>query len=75
MIEDLLKAIRLFKEAGNQVVLMMDANEDVTCPEMVNALRYVGLVEAITTKHKDSGFVPTYQRGSVPVDGLWISPS
>ena len=75
MIQDLCSDIQLWREAGDHIVLMMDANEDVTAEPLTEALQAVGLREVIIEAHSDSGIVPTYQRGSRPIDGIFLSPS
>ena len=75
MMEDLAAAIQLFREAGDQIVLMIDLNEDVTKQQVKDTFENMGLKEAITDKHTHSGYVPTYQRGSNPIDGIYVSPT
>lgn len=75
MLADLCTALKQYKDSGDQLIVMMDANEDVTDSEIQKRFKELGLIEAITSRHKDKGFVPTYQRGRVPIDGIFLSPT
>ena len=73
LLDDLCAAISLYKESGDQIVLMMDANEDVTSNHIKNTFQAIGPKEAITDRHSDTPNIPTYQRGSTPIDGIFLS--
>jgi hypothetical protein len=69
--KDLTKAIKVWLEAGDQLVVMGDYNEDVRDVQR----KYLGplcLTEPTVKKH---GSVPTYQCGSKPIDGIFLSKS
>jgi hypothetical protein len=71
-IRDLVEQIQGWLQEGNQLMVNLDANEDVGHGEMADALRGLGLEEAVTKRH---GRGPaTYQRGAVPIDGLFVTP-
>ena len=57
------------------MVLMMDANEDVTDGAMCKQLRNadIGLQEAVHAAVDGKG-PHTYFRGSDPIDGMWTTP-
>jgi exonuclease III len=69
--EDLTKEVKQWINGGDQVVLMGDWNEDVREVQRKH-LGPLGLVEPLVTKH---GPVPTYQRGSKAIDGIFLSKS
>jgi hypothetical protein len=58
--------------AGDQIVLGIDLNENVLSAAFTRALSSRGLLEIIMTKH-GSAAPPTYQRGSSPIDGMYVS--
>ena len=74
---DLLNAVKEWMEKGDQIVLAMDANDDVQFNPIRAAMQAVGLSEVITTLHDpDKTVAPrTYERGSRPIDGLFVTPS
>jgi hypothetical protein len=51
--EDLAKAIQVWKEAGDHIIIGMDANEDVRYGSINLAFKGLGLSEAILDKHSD----------------------
>jgi hypothetical protein len=69
--EDLTKAINTWLEAGDQLVVMGDWNEDVRDAQR-KYMGPLGLIEPIVEKY---GAAPTYQRGSKPIDGIFLSKS
>ena len=70
--DDLCKEVVSWMEAGDQVVLGMDANEDVRYSSLSLKLRTLGMEEAIIKQHGRNG-PATYARGSCPIDGLFVS--
>ena len=67
----LLKWIR----KGERIILMIDANEDVRDGPLSKRLRELGLISPIQTKFGSLNMPPTYHRGSVPIDAIFVSPS
>ena len=67
--------INKMKGQGDQVVLLMDCNTDVTSDELTSWLEHHGLKNAITRKHGCLESKATYHRGSVPIDGIFVSES
>lgn len=63
LLEDLDLVVKRFREQGHWVVVAGDFNEDV------RQIRFTGLREVIT--RFSAG--PTYQSGSVPIDGFFAS--
>ena len=75
MSEDLCNAIARWQESGDQIILMLDANEDVHSGAISLQLHQLGLREAISHQHQERGTAPTHNRGSHPIDGIFISPT
>lgn len=71
-IEDLQKEIKKWKEAGDQIVLMLDVNEDVRTGKFTEKMRSLGLIETVTSQHGING-PPTYEKGKNPIDGIYVS--
>ena len=74
---DLSKAIRSWRDEGCEIILGVDANEDLSSQgpaSFRHCLRQVGLEEAIIRRH-GSRFMATHQRNSKdqPIDGLFVS--
>jgi hypothetical protein len=73
--EDLAKAIQVWKEAGDHIIIGMDANEDVRYGGINLAFKGLGLREAILDKHSDKSPPATQNRNTnrQPIDGIWTS--
>jgi hypothetical protein len=69
-------AICAFHEAGEQVILMMDCNEDIRSLDMKSAMKAMGLKEAITDG-REATAQSTHQRNhhNIPIDGIFMSAS
>jgi Reverse transcriptase (RNA-dependent DNA polymerase) len=70
----LCQAIREWIAAGDQIVVLVDANEDVRKDGSSNGLRNLGLVELGTERYGDDA-PATHDRGSRPIDGIFVSPT
>jgi hypothetical protein len=70
--KDLQRAVQGWVDAGEQVVLGIDANEDVRSGQFVSKMREAGLKEIVTGKHGRNG-PPTFHLGRVPIDGLFVT--
>ena len=75
LLKDLTEAILVWKEAGDHIIIGMDANEDVRDGEVNTTFEGLGLREAILDKHKDKSPPATQNRNTKrqPIDGIWIS--
>ena len=74
MLIELCNAIKQWQEEGNNIVLLMDANENVGNNNMTQTFEKIGLKEAILSRHRVSqGTQVTYQRGRDPIDGIFVS--
>ena len=76
--DDLSKEIEKWRNAGCEVILGLDANEDLSVEDSTSLryqLRQVGLVEAILARHPLNP-PATYHRNlqSQPIDGIFTSP-
>lgn len=70
--QDLVAEIRKWKEESDQIVVALDANEDVRSGPFASAMRTVGLTEAITHRHGLEG-PETSKTGTDPIDGIFVS--
>ena len=53
--DDMLKEICNWKEEGDQIVIGIDANEDVRTGKLAKAFRDIGLIELCTESHGQNG--------------------
>ena len=61
---------------GDQVILLIDANDNIHDSTTEVALFEAGLREVIIDKHwEQHGIAPNHNRGKHPVDGIWVSDS
>jgi len=73
VLADLSAEMQLWQEMGDHLIVLTDFNDDVTAADARNWAAALGLVEALM--HLNSGPAPpTYQRGSRPIDGIFIAP-
>ena len=75
MLDNLISNIVLWIDTGDYIVLAIDLNKHIINSEEAKRLQDIGLFDAISEKYYSLGLVPTYQRGQVPIDGIFISPS
>ena len=63
--------------AGDQIILGLDANEDINGATIRDWIGSWGLVDAVTQTHPTLEPVATCNknRTNIPIDGIWISPS
>ena len=71
---DLCAEIVQWFETGDQIIIGLDANEDVRNGGFSAKLSRLGLQETIIAQHGNGG-PATYARGSTPIDGLYVSRS
>ena len=71
-IEDLCREVTQWLESGNQLVVKLDVNDDVRNCKFTEMMGQLGLVELVTAQHGVEG-PSTYNRGSQPIDGLFVS--
>jgi hypothetical protein len=69
-VEDLATEVKEWVDAGDQVILIIDANEDVREGSLTLKLAEAGLSELITGNHGKEG-PPTFQLGKQPIDGIF----
>ena len=72
-VDDLCNEVEGWLEVGNQMVIGMDANDNVWCSTLKARLENLGLVESTTSQHGLNGPPPYYNRGSALIDGLFVS--
>jgi len=74
VLTDLTLEVRNWQEEGDEIILLTDFNEDVRSPWIQRYFEDLNLVEALTYL---TGLPPTatHNRGSTPIDGIYISPA
>jgi len=74
MLTDLVTTIQEWQDKGDWIILLADMNDDVSSSTIQDFCRTTNLVEAIHGLHGRAK-VPTHQRGSTAIDGIFMSPS
>ena len=76
MMEDFEQAVSSWVDAGEKIVIMMDANSDVRDGELATMLKPLGFKEQITFRHGPNepppGTHETNESGR-PIDGIWTN--
>jgi len=70
---ELLAEIKGWREEGEQLVIMGDFNEDTSQGTFKRRFQELGLVDALAHLHGQPT-LPTHNRGSHPIDAIYISP-
>ena len=73
--DDLCTAIETWSVMGDQIVLTGDWNEDVRSDTMIKRMVALGLREVLMEKHGGNDAPATGDRGSKPIDGVFVSLS
>jgi hypothetical protein len=68
----LLEELETWISQGDQLILMIDANEDIR--NFQRAFQPIGLREALLHRHGQNA-PATFNGGSDPIDGIFVSPS
>jgi len=74
MLINLATTIQEWQDEGDRIILLADMNNDVSGSTFQEFCRTTNLVEAIHSLHGRAK-VPTHQRGSTAIDGIFMSPS
>jgi hypothetical protein len=72
---DLIHIIKKWLSLGDQVILGIDVNEDVRNGSFARRLRVECGLQEIMIKNHGNDLPNTYARGSIPIDGLFVSRS
>ena len=72
---NLIKQLKEWRRAGDKIILMLDANEDMDVGPLSRMLRHrsLGMKEIVKTRTGQRS-PATYFRGSKPIDGAWCTP-
>ena len=73
MLEDLTESITEWLANGDQIILMLDLNDDVTNSAANTKLRSIGLNECILQRHDEQQPYATCNRGTKAIDGIYVS--
>jgi hypothetical protein len=70
---DLTAAVQQWLKEGDQVVLMLDLNDDIRTSPFTAMLEAIGMTELMGFRHGNATMPRTFQSGSRPIDGLFVS--
>jgi hypothetical protein len=72
---DLVEPLKVFIEAGDHLILLIDGNSNMKNSDLRTALEEIHMKEAILQKHGLLG-PATHKRNSTssPIDGIWTTP-
>lgn len=72
---DLVEQLKVFIEAGDHLILLIDGNSNMKNSDLRTALEEIHMKEAILQKHGLLG-PATHKRNSTssPIDGIWTTP-
>jgi len=73
ILADIMQEIQSWQNLGDHIVLLTDFNDNIKEPWVTHWAANLGLVEAITNLHSEMA-PPTFQHGSHPIDGIFITP-
>ena len=74
ILEDLGTEIQSWMAEGDQIIVMINLNDDVTSSLAATKLNSIGLQECITSRHIDETPLRTYIKGTKPMDGMFFPP-
>ena len=73
VLQDLSQFIKLLQDNDHQIIVLADMNEKITSNTIKRWAQELGLREIITDVH--GATEATFHRGSVPIDGIFVSAS
>ncbi len=73
VLTDLASEVRNWQEEGDSIIILTDFNEDVRSPWIQKYFAELNLIEALTAMTAPPP-TATYNRGSNPIDGIYLSP-
>ena len=74
-VHDLLWQLRVWRAAGDRIILCMDANEHVLTGPLCRQLTSEGIDLREATKARLGSLCPhTYIDSRIPIDGVWTTP-
>jgi predicted transcriptional regulator len=75
-IDDLTEELKLHTDMGDEIVLMLDSNEDITNENSsINQMvKNCGMIDIMQYLHPDIQPPETYQRGSKTIDAIFTTP-
>ena len=73
---DLYEEMSVWIDAGDQIILGIDANEDIRTGRTQEFFRALGMKEAILARHAERSPPATYNRNNSrePIDGIFVTP-
>jgi len=74
ILTDLSAQVEQWTAEGDTVIILADINDDIRTDPITSAFRQMGLLDAITSQHGNLS-PNTHNRGSTPIDGIYIPPT
>ena len=71
MLEDLCKYTTQWREIGEYIFLMIELNKKIKSDTVTEIFASIDLMEDINHRHSATGMVPTYQRVSEHIYGIY----
>ena len=73
-VDDLCQEIEQWLEEGDQLIIAIDANDNILDSDLTTRLRHLGLLDIATYCHGHQA-PPTHHMGSQPINGLLVTSS
>ena len=74
--ENFAKEVKVWCEAGEKIIIHMDANSDVRTGPVATTLRPLGFEEQVTFRHEPLHPPPATHMANtrgIPIDGVWTN--
>lgn len=73
LLDDMAQQLKQWYASRVQIIVMMDANEDIRGEKFKQYFNQFDMKEAILSRHPNLTPVPTRTPGSSVIDGIWVS--
>ena len=73
-IQDICHFINGCRTRNERIVMFIDANADIRDSPLTTSLAELDIREGVTSQHPDSTPPATYELGSLPINGIYLSP-
>jgi len=71
LLEDLHNQVTQWQSNGDSIIIMGDMNEDIWEDPVLSVATNMGVTDAVTTQHGNQS-PNTHNRGSMPIDGIFL---
>ena len=76
--EDLIRLLKIWREAGDRIIVCIDANENIYSKAIGKALTEEGAgleMKEVVGEFTGKKIGPTHFRGQLPINGIWATPT